>query len=215
MPATPAVRASDADRESVVAALQAAYAQGRVTMPELEERVAAALAARSDAELATVLHDLHPSPSDPVVRPGGQPTSVRDAGIIAGFQRTGRWLVGSDFRGLAVVGSGVIDLRSAGFIDGETTVHATAIVGTITVVVPEDADVRIGGTGIIGGFDHRDEGPGTPGGPRVTVTGLALCGSVVVERRAADAVQPVPGSGRSRRLGGRRRRQLGGRRRPR
>jgi hypothetical protein len=84
---------------------------------------------------------------------------------MAGFERKGRWLVGPAFRGLAVIGNGEIDLRQARFIDGETTIHATAIVGTITVVVPEDAEVHIGGTGVIGGFGHHDEGPGTPGAP--------------------------------------------------
>ena len=39
---------------------------------------------------------------------------------------------GRTFRGLAVIGN------------GETTIHATTIIGTITVVVPEDADVHIG-----------------------------------------------------------------------
>ena len=101
-------------------------------------------------------------------------------------------MVGRTFRGLAVIGNGEIDLRQARFTDGETTIHATAIIGDITVVVPEDADVHIGGTGIIGGFDHHDEGPGTPGAPRITITGFVLCGSVRVERRSAGARQPAP-----------------------
>jgi hypothetical protein len=113
-------------------------------------------------------------------------------GIIAGFERKGRWMVGRTFRGLAVIGNGEIDLRQARFIDGETTIHATAIIGTITVVVPEDADVHIGGTGVIGGFDHHDEGPGTPGAPRITINGFAFCGSVVIERRSAHAEAPSP-----------------------
>jgi Cell wall-active antibiotics response 4TMS YvqF len=102
---------------------------------------------------------------------------------MAGFERKGRWMAGRTFRGLAVIGNGEIDLRRAGFIDGETTTQATAIIGNITVVVPEDADVHIGGTGIIGGFDHHDGGPGTPGAPRITITGFAFCGTVYVERR--------------------------------
>jgi Cell wall-active antibiotics response 4TMS YvqF len=126
-------------------------------MPDLEERLAAAYAAETDAELATIVRDLRASPPA-----AAAPTSVRDAGIMAGFERTGRWMVGRTFRGLAVIGNGEIDLRQARFIDGETTIRATAIIGNITVVVPEDADVQIGGTGIIGGFDHHDEGPGAP-----------------------------------------------------
>jgi hypothetical protein len=182
----PAVRVSDADRERVAVVLQAAFAEGRLTMPELDERLAAAYAAKTDTELATVTRDLGTS----APQPGAAPTSTRDVGIIAGFERTGRWMVGRTFRGLAVIGNGEIDLRQARFIDGETTIHATAIIGTITVVVPENADVHIGGTGVIGGFDHHDEGPGTPGAPRIAINGFAFCGSVVIERRSAYAEAP-------------------------
>jgi hypothetical protein len=77
--------------------------------------------------------------------------------------------------------------------------HGRAIIGNITVVVPEDADVHIGGTGIIGGFDHHDEGPGTAGAPRITITGFAFCGTVHVERRSANAETPNPKLKRARR----------------
>ena len=141
-------------------------------MPELEERLAGAYAAGTDVELAAVIRDLRASTPQPDDWAGAAPTSMRDAGIIAGFERKGRWMVGRTFRGLAVIGNGDIDLRQARFIDGETTIHVTAIIGNITIVVPEDAEVHIGGTGVIGGFNHHDEGPGTPGAPRITVTGF-------------------------------------------
>lgn len=163
-------------------------------MPLLAGRPAGSAQTCQEMKAVTAAHagrpgENLPAPAEPENHPAGlaargaAPTAVKDAGILAGFQRTGRWLVGRTFRGLAVIGSGEIDLREARFIDGETTIHATAIIGTITVVVPEDAEVHIGGTAIIGGFDHHGEGPGTPGGPRVTVTGFAFCGSVEVERR--------------------------------
>jgi hypothetical protein len=194
-PVEPAVRVSDADRERVAVVLQAAFAEGRLTKPELEERLAAAYAATTDPELGTVVDDLRTS----APQPGTAPTSTRDVGIIAGFQRKGRWMVGRTFRGLAVIGNGEIDLRQARFIDGETTIHATAIIGSITVVVPEDADVHIGGTGVIGGFDHHDEGPGTPGAPRITIDGFVFCGSVAIERRSAHAETASPRLARAQR----------------
>jgi hypothetical protein len=52
------------------------------------------------------------------------PTSTREVGIVARFRRAGRWVVGHDFRRLAVVGNGEIDLRQAHFADGETTIRA-------------------------------------------------------------------------------------------
>jgi hypothetical protein len=180
---TPSTRASDSDRERVATVLQAAFAEGRLTMPELDERLRAVYAARTDSELAPIVHDLRAiAPRHTGVDAA---TSTGDVAVLSGFRRSGQWVVGRAFRGLAVLGSGEIDLRKARFTDGETTIRAVAVVSTITVVVPEDAEVHISGVGIVGGFDHHDEGPGTPAAPRITVTGVAVCGSVEVKRRPA------------------------------
>jgi len=57
-------RASDAERESFVAALQRHFADGRLTPEEFAERVDRALAARSLSELYALTADL---PDLPVV----------------------------------------------------------------------------------------------------------------------------------------------------
>jgi hypothetical protein len=61
------VRASDADRERVVARLTAAVGDGTLTLAEVEERQGAAYAARFRHELAPLTADL-PAPPAPVVR---------------------------------------------------------------------------------------------------------------------------------------------------
>ncbi len=66
-------RASHADREQVVGALQAAFVQGRLTADELDERVGQALAARTYAELAALTTDLPADPA-PAPQPARQPT---------------------------------------------------------------------------------------------------------------------------------------------
>jgi hypothetical protein len=53
-----AVRASDAEREQTVALLQRSFADGRLTQAELEERVGAAYAARTRADLRDLTADL-------------------------------------------------------------------------------------------------------------------------------------------------------------
>jgi Domain of unknown function (DUF1707) len=52
------LRASDAEREKTVVALQTAVGEGRITMAEFEERVAAAYAATTRAELDALTADL-------------------------------------------------------------------------------------------------------------------------------------------------------------
>ncbi len=112
-PVVPAARASDADRERVAVALQAAFAEGRLTMSELEGRLAASYAAATDAGLATITHDLRAAAAQPGRPAGAAPASTKDVGILAGVQRTGRWMVGRTFRGLAVIGNGEIGLRES------------------------------------------------------------------------------------------------------
>lgn len=55
---SPHLRASDADRERVAAALREHCAVGRLTMAELDERLGQAYAARTMGDLAAVTHDL-------------------------------------------------------------------------------------------------------------------------------------------------------------
>ena len=61
------MRISDADRERVCARLREAFAEGRVTTEEFHERTAAALAAKTEADLAPLTSDLPvPVPPAPV-----------------------------------------------------------------------------------------------------------------------------------------------------
>jgi DUF1707 SHOCT-like domain/2TM domain len=64
------LRVSDADRDRVAERLRAATAEGRLTSDELEERLEAAFAARTDAELAPLTADL-PAPAATVGAPRG------------------------------------------------------------------------------------------------------------------------------------------------
>jgi class 3 adenylate cyclase len=63
------IRASDADRERVVALLREHYEVGRLSDDELSDRVEAAYGARTDAELDALTADL-PSPRQPEPRRG-------------------------------------------------------------------------------------------------------------------------------------------------
>ncbi|MEW2530273.1 DUF1707 domain-containing protein [Streptomyces sp. NPDC047071] len=70
--ADPALRASDTERDRVEAQLQHHYACGRLTLPELEERVAMACEARTRDQLDALVQDLPgetqaPAPPAPVI----------------------------------------------------------------------------------------------------------------------------------------------------
>jgi fatty acid desaturase len=61
------LRASDADRERTAERLRAASAEGRIPTDELEQRLEATFAARTEAELERVVADL-PAPPPPARR---------------------------------------------------------------------------------------------------------------------------------------------------
>jgi Domain of unknown function (DUF1707) len=86
--ATPELRVSDRDRDQVVEILQVAAGDGRLTAVELDERLDAALSARTTGDLARLTADL---PSD------GMPPQAKDLVRIdqrfGDVTRSGRWLV--------------------------------------------------------------------------------------------------------------------------
>jgi hypothetical protein len=59
----PGLRASDADRQRVVAALERHTAAGRLSLDEFGERAGRALGAVTHGELAAVIRDLPPEPA--------------------------------------------------------------------------------------------------------------------------------------------------------
>jgi len=88
--AAPGMRASDADRERAVDVLRIAAGDGRLTAEELDERLEAALSARTLGELAAVTSDLP-------ARPGAAAAQAKDVARIdqrgGSVQLTGRWVV--------------------------------------------------------------------------------------------------------------------------
>ncbi|MET8455842.1 DUF1707 SHOCT-like domain-containing protein [Streptomyces parvulus] len=201
----PELRASDADRERVAEVLRDALAEGRLDMTEFEERLDATYRARTYGELAPITRDLPDGTAavapkvsmtkDPARSggwagrvTGGEPSSTWAVAVMSGFQRKGRWTVPRRFNSFAFWGGGDIDLREADFASGEVVINCVAIMGGMNVVVPPGVEVVVRGIGIMGGFDHREEGvPGAPGAPRVVVTGFAFWGGVGVERKLTRA----------------------------
>lgn len=173
-------------------------------MTEFEERLEAAYKARTYGELAPLTRDLPvPGVSAPTVdmtkrqEPdgdwsgrvvGGEGTSSWAVAVMGGFERKGGWVVPKRFNCVAFWGGGTVDLREASFADREVEINCVAIMGGVDVIVPPGVEVVVRGVGIMGGFDHRENGvPAEPGAPRVIVTGVAFWGGVSVRRKLTAA----------------------------
>jgi Domain of unknown function (DUF1707) len=70
------IRASDADREAVVATLRDAYTAGRLTLDEFDERMAAAYAGKTWGDLREVTADLPVQPVLGADIPDREPSSA-------------------------------------------------------------------------------------------------------------------------------------------
>ena len=196
----PAMRASDADREQTARLLHAAAVDGRLTMAELDERLRETYHSRTLAELIPITRDLQPSQPSQPSQPGqsGPPnaavslsktTTSGSAGaigysqawaVLSEVKRTGQWVVPERFVVGAFWGGAELDLRQAIFSSQHITIHATAIMAGIEIIVPDDVDVLCEGFGLMGGFESK--APQVVSGSRgsVRVTGLAFWGGVQI-----------------------------------
>jgi Domain of unknown function (DUF1707) len=98
-PSSPALRASDADRDRVIELLRAAVADGRLDQAEFDERLDAALAARTIDALAPLTADLIAAPGSggtltlPLAGTPAQPTAetLTINERYGSVHRDGRW----------------------------------------------------------------------------------------------------------------------------
>ena len=74
------IRASDADREHVTARLREHFAAGRLTSDELDERISAALKAKTHGELRQLMADL-PEPAPAAPRAARRPYPVAPCAV--------------------------------------------------------------------------------------------------------------------------------------
>ncbi|MFY9336049.1 MAG: hypothetical protein WAO90_08625, partial [Mycobacterium sp.] len=74
-------------------------------------------------------------------------------------------------------------LRYADFTSADVEIHAYSILGGQTILLPPEVNVEIDGHGVMGGFDRRVDGSGTPGAPKVRIKGFSLWGGVGIKRR--------------------------------
>jgi hypothetical protein len=201
------LRASDADRERVAGLLRDAYAEGRISPVEHEERLSEVYRATTYAELLPVLHDLPvppgvlavpgtgqavaitPSSVPAVVTPGsglvvdptrasqGQGTAVA---ILSGVERKGRWVVPPSMTTVAFMGGVELDFTDAVLTAPETTMTLFCLMGGIEITVPEGLEVRVDAVALMGGHSGPTSTP-PPGAPVLRITGLILMGGVDIK----------------------------------
>lgn len=191
-PAFVPVELQESQREGVVHILSQAFAADRITMDQLDERLAAVYRARSVAELQLLLAD----PSDPSISLSQQvaprftaaPEVVPSRGVamafMGGFERKGQWVMPRHMKVTAIMGGGEFDLREARLSPGITELEVFALMGGVEIIIPDGVRVDVVGMAFMGGFStsgssHTED----PNAPVLRVSGTALMGGVEIKRR--------------------------------
>ena len=175
------LRASHADRDQVVEVLRVAAGDGRLTADELDQRLEAALTARTLGELAVLTTDLPAAPSRAVPAAAAEAKDlVRIDCVASNTVRNGPWTVPRRMEVRVNSGSVRLDFTQATIsepllrlaVDVQAG-HLILLTGPGIVVDADDVAVEAGHV--------RVRPPGGPAAPvvlRIEVTGTVKAGSL-------------------------------------
>jgi hypothetical protein len=177
---TPALRASDRDRERTIALLRDHAAEGRLTLEEFTDRMSAAYLARTNDELEQLARDL------PVVHAstGSRRRSTRFMlSMFGSTEREGRIRVRRRVGCLMAFGNIDLDLRQATLEGDVITIVALGLFGAIDVYVPEGVEVDLHGL-TLGGHKRAlgNDPPPKSGTPLVRVFAISVFAGIDVWR---------------------------------
>jgi hypothetical protein len=195
------MRASDADRERVAGILRDAYAEGRLSREEYDDRLTAVYQAATYGDFVPVMADLPVPPGTiaipftsgvevpsqtstpgPLVRPGVSTDAVNAVAIFGEVKRHGAWTVPAEFSATCIFGGGELDFTEAVLTSRETILTSVCLFGGLEIVVPEGMVVRNEAVGIFGGVSLPKEIVAAPDTPVLVIRGAAIFGGIDVQR---------------------------------
>ena len=161
--------APDAEqRDAAAARLTQAFAEGRLELEDLEQRLEIVMRCASVADLALTLTGLGtpaelsepdvsvPAPSFRTDRPRASPRTIV---VMSGAHRRGRWVPSPVHRVYALMGGAKLDLRDAELPPGITEIRVNVLMGGVRVIVSPDLDLEVDGWAIFGGIEKRHMHP--------------------------------------------------------
>jgi hypothetical protein len=176
------IRVSDQERDAIVQRLQGAFVDGRIDDAEFDERMRAALTARTLADLDRIVADL-PRASAALATGPARTWGNLVLAMKGGVTRGGRWRVPERFKAVAYKGACELDLRAAELTAAETSITAVAYKGRVEILVPPGVRVDVQGWSYGGRWsDQVPDQDLPPDAPVVHVRAVAYQG--VVEARS-------------------------------
>jgi hypothetical protein len=182
---TPAIRASDSEREHTVELLRRHSVDGRLTLEEFADRIERAYDAKTRDELNELTRDL-PAPTGTATGPERRPKRAARwiVSVMSGTERRGRWRLARETNVVCVMGGAELDLRQAELEDLDSTITVVAVMGGAEIIVPEGVDVDVDGFAFMGGKEFRPgETVPPPSAPSVRIKAYAFMGGIEVRTR--------------------------------
>jgi hypothetical protein len=170
------LRASDADRDRVLALLAEAASDGRLTMEEHAERVQRACSARTLGDLAELTSDLAVPSQQPVRLDGGRVIS----GVFGPVRRDGRWVVPETLTATAMFGEVELDFTEAILQARHVQLYANVIGGRLRLVVPDGVSVAVTAHVALARRRGGTPPPASADTPVIEVKGSVLGGEIIV-----------------------------------
>jgi uncharacterized protein DUF1707 len=149
--ARPELRASHEDRDRAVEILRVAAGDGRLTAAELDERVEAALTARTRGELAALTADLPAVPGQAGLGAAQAKDLVRLDYQGGNATRRGHWVVPARMEIRAVGGTVKLDFTDAVITQATLQIHAYVRGGGLVLVTKPGIEVDADGITVHGG----------------------------------------------------------------
>jgi hypothetical protein len=159
-------RASDADRETAVAALREHLLAGRLTPEEFSDRVGEVLAGRVAGDLARAqkgLPDVYGAAA-----PGRKPARLA-AALFGHIVRRGRLRLGRHTVAVSVLGDLDLDLREATIDGPRAALTVLLVAGNADIYLPEGIDVEVTGITIFGHCRDLGRDIASPDSPAVRI----------------------------------------------
>jgi hypothetical protein len=185
------------EKEQVVQALCAHYAQDHLTTGELESRFERANQAASSQDLRTVLEGLPAlgpmvAAPDPLYRVSAPATALGGSGLpaherryvafFAEVKKEGAWTAAPLIRARALFGSVHLDFREAMIPPEGLVIDVDVMLGDCKILLPPGLGAEVDCSAVMGSVNDKAQ-RALPGAPVILVRGSTFMGEITVQTK--------------------------------
>ncbi len=183
----------EVEKEEVVQALCAHYAQDHLSTGELEARFDRAYKSRNKQELLTVLDGL-PALSRAIAPPPPMyalstptrgvlsPGEKRYLCVFSQVNKEGHWRPAPQIAGRVVMGGLLLDLRDAELPPQGIDIDVDVFMGEAKILLPPGVGADVDCSAFMGEVSDKAR-PALPGAPIIRVRGSSFMGSIIVQTK--------------------------------